>query len=46
MKSIDLSLPGWGDWTGAGIDPNEAKKSKRKRRGKRKSVNFEFKKQI
>lgn len=33
VKPIDLSLPGWGDWTGVGIDPEEqAKKNKKRKR--------------
>ena len=32
MKAIDLSVPGWGSWAGAGIDPEEeAKKNKRQK---------------
>ncbi|CAF1054400.1 unnamed protein product [Brachionus calyciflorus] len=34
VKQIDLSLPGWGDWAGAGIDPNETKKTQKKRNKK------------
>ena len=36
VKPIDLTLPGWGDWTGAGIDPNQAKKKNKGKRGKKK----------
>ncbi|XP_070568067.1 U3 small nucleolar RNA-associated protein 14 homolog A-like [Ptychodera flava] len=28
-KDIDLSLPGWGEWGGAGIIPNQRKKKKK-----------------
>ncbi|XP_068697898.1 U3 small nucleolar RNA-associated protein 14 homolog A-like isoform X3 [Montipora foliosa] len=27
-KDVDLSLPGWGSWAGAGIKPSEAKKKR------------------
>lgn len=37
VKPIDLTLPGWGSWGGAAIDPNEAKrKSSRVNRHRRK----------
>ena len=35
IKPIDLTLPGWGSWAGAGIDPNEAKKKNAHSRFKR-----------
>lgn len=28
-------MPGWGEWAGAGIDPNEAKKGKNNKKSKR-----------
>ena len=31
VKPIDLRMPGWGDWSGAGIDPNEQKKRQKKK---------------
>ena len=34
VKSIDLSMPGWGDWAGAGLDPSKVKRNTRKRFGK------------
>ena len=27
-KEIDLSLPGWGEWGGAGIKPSKKKKKR------------------
>ena len=30
VKPIDLTMPGWGDWAGAGIDPSEQKKKSTK----------------
>jgi U3 small nucleolar RNA-associated protein 14 len=44
VKPIDLTKPGWGDWAGAGIDPNEQKKkllkklSKKNNRNRRKKL--------
>ncbi|RMZ97842.1 U3 small nucleolar RNA-associated 14 -like protein [Brachionus plicatilis] len=39
VKAIDLRMPGWGDWSGAGIDPNEHKKrQKNKARRLRKKL--------
>ncbi len=32
VKAIDLTMPGWGDWGGAGIDPSKTKKTNTKRR--------------
>ena len=34
-KDIDLSLPGWGTWAGAGIKPSERKKKQFTKKGKR-----------
>jgi len=33
VKPIDLTLPGWGDWAGAGVDPNKAKKKANRKKG-------------
>lgn len=41
VKPIDLTLPGWGSWAGADIDPNEAKKrehSKFKKNKRKKKI--------
>lgn len=38
VKAIDLTKPGWGDWGGAGINPDEAKKKQlRKKKGGRRN---------
>ncbi len=34
VKAIDLTMPGWGDWAGAGIDLSKVKKSGKRRFGK------------
>lgn len=35
VKAIDLTMPGWGGWSGAGIDPSKIKKIPKKKYDKR-----------
>lgn len=38
MKAIDLTMPGWGDWAGAGIDPSKVIKRRKSNKRFRKKL--------